>query len=226
MIVYGKQVFFYILTRHKELIKELYLAKECDKATFNQIAKSGLKIKKLDFKTAQALAKGGNHQGFLLDINEYEFCTLNELKRGQFLVLLSGISDIGNIGAIARTAYALGVDGLIVEAKNLAMAAVIRTSSGAALDLKIALVQESLGVLNELKQLGFCLYASSGKGRDIKELSFEKKRVLIMGSEGFGLSAKIIKKCDELVGVKMKNDFDSLNVSAAFAIMCDRMKDG
>ena len=224
MIVYGKQVFFYILNRHKELINELYLAKECDKASFKEITKSGFKIKKLDFKAAQSLARGGNHQGFLLDIKDYEFKSFNALKNSDFLVILYGISDVGNIGAIARTAYALGVSSLIFIGENLAMQGVIRASSGAALDINIALSNDILSVLNELKQLDFKIFASASGGKEIHKLEFPKgKKALIMGSEGFGLPLKVITKCDECVGIAMKNNFDSLNVSAAFAILCDRI---
>ena len=67
----------------------------------------------------------------------------------------------------------------------------------------------------------------SGKSLIMSELvnyfSSNGKKVLVLGSEGFGISSKIIKKCDECVGIAMKNNFDSLNVSAAFAILCDRM---
>ena len=224
MIVYGKQVFFYILKQHKELIDELYLAKECDKESFKKIANSGFKIQKLDFKAAQALAKGGNHQGFLLKIKEIQFTPLNELKEKEFLVLLYGNSDVGNIGAIARTAYGLGVDGLIFIGQRLAIEGVIRASSGGALGLNIALNSDILAVLNELKQAGFRLFASDSNGAEIHSLSIAKgKKVLVLGSEGFGLPKKILKKCDECVGIKMKNNFDSLNVSAAFAILCDRI---
>lgn len=224
MIVYGKQVFFYILQKHKELINELYLAKECPKEDFAKIAKAGFKIKKLDFKNAQSLARGGNHQGFLLDIKEYEFKSLNSIKNADFLVMLYGISDIGNIGAIARSAYALGAGGLIFVGQRLEMGAVIRTSVGAALDLQISLVSEPFSVLNELKQLDFSLYASTVLGKDIRTFQAHKgKKLLIMGSEGLGLPNKIINKCDECVAIKMQHDFDSLNVSAAFAILCDRM---
>lgn len=224
MLVYGKQIFFYILKRHKELVNTLYLAKECDKKTFNEIANFGFKIQKLDFKTAQAYAKGGNHQGFLLDIKEYEFSTLNEVKKSEFIVVLYGVSDVGNIGAIARTAFALGVDSLIFIGEKLAMQGVIRTSSGAALDLKIVVNNDILSVLNELKQVGFHLYAAEGKGKEIHTLEINQgKKALIMGSEGFGLTKKILDKCDESVGIAMKNDFDSLNVSVAFAILCDRI---
>ena len=224
MLVYGKQVFFYILQNHKDLVNEIYLAKECDKATFSTIASFGFKIKKLDFKTAQAMAKGGNHQGFLLNIKDYEFYDFNKLKKSDFLVILYGLSDIGNIGAITRSAYALGADGIIFIGQKLNMDGVIRTSSGAAIDMPIVLNNDILTILNELKQIDFKIYASSGDGKNIQEINLNhKKKALIMGSEGFGIPSKIIKKCDECVGIKMKNNFDSLNVNAAFAILCDRM---
>ncbi|MCX2682720.1 23S rRNA (guanosine(2251)-2'-O)-methyltransferase RlmB [Campylobacter sp. MIT 21-1685] len=224
MIVYGKQVFFSILEYHKDLIDELYLAKECDKESFKKIANSGFKVQKLDSKTAQALSKGKNHQGFLLKIKEFEFSSLDELKKKEFLVLLCGISDVGNIGSIARTAYSLGVDGLVFIGQRLAMEGVIRASSGGALGLSIVLSPNVFDVFNELKQAGFKLFATDSSGNDIHNLNFVKgKKVLVLGSEGFGLPKKIVRKCDECIGIKMKNNFDSLNVSVAFAILCDRM---
>lgn len=224
MIVYGKQVFFYLLQRHKELINELYLAKECDRAIFSQVAKSGFRIKKLDFKAAQSYARGGNHQGFLMDIKEIHFASLMELKKGKFLAMLWGLSDMGNMGAIVRTAYALGVDGLIFIARRLNMETLIRTSSGAAASLPIALLEDGFSAINELKQVGFKLYGADSQGRDIRNFQENvDKKVLIVGSEGEGLSQKVIKKCDDCLGIVMQNDFDSLNVNAAFAILCDRM---
>ncbi|EAJ0334940.1 23S rRNA (guanosine(2251)-2'-O)-methyltransferase RlmB [Campylobacter lari] len=226
MIVYGKQVFFYILEKHKEKIKEIYLAKECEKADFSKIAKASKKIKKLDFKAAQSLARGGNHQGFLMEIDEFDFSSFESLKEKDFIVILYNISDVGNIGAIVRSAYALGADGIILVAKSVAMDGVIRASSGAALDMKIVLNDDILSMINELKQKGFYIYASTSGGSDIHTIKAKDKKVLIMGSEGFGIAPKVLKKCDECVGIKMHNDFDSLNVSAAFAILCDRMKNG
>ncbi|XMD76625.1 rRNA methyltransferase, TrmH family, group 3 [Campylobacter lari] len=219
-------MFFYILEKHKEKIKEIYLAKECEKADFSKIAKASKKIKKLDFKTAQSLARGGNHQGFLMEIDEFEFSSFESLKEKDFIVILYNISDVGNIGAIVRSAYALGTDGVILVAKSVAIDGVIRASSGAALDMKIVLSDDILSVINELKQKDFYIYASASGGSDIHTIKAKDKKVLIMGSEGFGIAPKVLKKCDECVGIKMHNDFDSLNVSAAFAILCDRMKNG
>ncbi|WP_249321664.1 MULTISPECIES: TrmH family RNA methyltransferase, partial [unclassified Campylobacter] len=87
----------------------------------------------------------------------------------------------------------------------------------------IALIEDGLSALNELKQCGFKLYATASGGKNVNEMKFGPKTALVMGSEGEGMPKKAILKCDECVGIKMKNGWDSLNVSAAFAIICDRI---
>ena len=139
--------------------------------------------------------------------------------------MLYGISDVGNIGAIARSAYALGCEGLVIVAKSVNMQGVLRSSSGAAYEIPIAIFEDGLSLLNELKQCGFRLYATASEGKNIKEMKFAGKRALVMGSEGEGIPQKALAKCDECVGIKLKDGWDSLNVSAAFAIICDRMID-
>jgi len=149
----------------------------------------------------------------------------NELKKLNFIAVLYGISDIGNIGAIARSAYALGCEGLVIVTKSVNMQGVLRSSSGAAYEIPIAIFEDGLSLLNELKQCGFRLYATASEGKNIKEMKFAGKRALVMGSEGEGIPQKALAKCDECVGIKLKDGWDSLNVSAAFAIICDRMID-
>ncbi|BCX80115.1 23S rRNA (guanosine(2251)-2'-O)-methyltransferase RlmB [Campylobacter sp. 19-13652] len=223
MIIYGKQLFLHVLKRHFKRIIEVYLAKDIEKPLFNEIVKTGAKIIRVDNKKAQALAAGGNHQGLLAKIEPVSFCDINELKQKDFIAVLYGLSDVGNIGAISRTAYALGCDGLAIVGKSANLAGILRSSSGAALELPIALVPDGLSLLNELKQVGFSLYATAAGGKNVSLVKFDKKLALVLGSEGDGLSAKVIAKCDKTVGVRLKNGFDSLNVSAAFAIICDRI---
>ena len=103
------------------------------------------------------------------------------------------------------------------------MEGVLRASSGAAYEANIALVEDGLSLLNELKQVGFKIYATASGGKNAHEVKFDRKVALVMGSEGEGLHKKVLTKSDEIVGIKMKNDWDSLNVSAAFAILCDRI---
>ena len=225
MIIYGKQLFLHILNKRPQILEEIYLSKECDKKLFSKICGTGKKIIRVDNQKAQSLARGGNHQGFLANVSEFEFSDITELKKLNFIAILYGISDVGNIGAIARSAYALGCEGLVIVAKSINMQGVLRSSSGATYEIPIAIFEDGLSLLNELKQFGFKIYATASNGKNVKEMKFAGKRALVMGSEGEGIPQKALAKCDECIGIKLKEGWDSLNVSAAFAIICDRMID-
>ena len=223
MIVYGKQIFLYILKHKPSIIKKVILAKELDKKLFHQIKNSiqqNIKIEKVDNKKAQSLAHGGNHQGLLLDIKFENNYTLKDTKEDNFILLLDNITDMGNIGAIFRSAYALGVDSIIIcGISNLKLDTIIRTSSGSALDMKFVSYKNSAQAVSELKQAGFCAYGSSFDGISLKNISKSNKTLLIMGNENSGISNKVLKQCDKKVKIDMKHNFDSLNVSAAAAIL-------
>ncbi len=227
MIVYGKQIVFYILEKHPKLIKQIFLAKEIDKKLFNKFMDVGAKIVRPDNKKAQALAKGGNHQGFLLDIEEFEFTHMKDIKKSEFIVVLDGLTDMGNIGGIVRSCYAMGVDSIVISGlKNFYAAPVVRTSSGAMLDIPIAISYSSYDLANELKQVGFSLVGADMEGYEVKEIQREKgqKTALFLGNEAEGLSNKLKKKLDLKVSINMKNNFDSLNVSVAAGILIYELK--
>jgi len=227
MIVYGKQIVFYILEKHPELIEEIFLTKEIDKKLFKKFMDIGVKVVRPDNKKAQGLARGGNHQGFLLRIKDYEYRCITELKDKEFLVILDGLTDVGNIGAIIRSCYALGADGLVIcGLKNPLAAPIIRTSSGTMLDFPVAIVKNSFDLANELKQIGFSLVGADLDGYDIKTISRtpNQKMALFLGNEADGLSNRLKKKLDIKVSIKMENDFDSLNVSVAAGILIHALK--
>ena len=227
MIVYGKQIVFYILEKYPNIIQEIYLTKELDKKLFKQFMDVGAKVVRPDNQKAQAMAKGGNHQGFLLKIDEFEFASLKDIKKSEFIVVLDGLTDTGNIGAIVRTCYALGVDAIVLcGLKHPYLAPIIRTSSGAALDMPIVNVFNSFDLANELKQVGFSLIGAESDGYDVKNLEANEgqKIALFLGNESTGLSNKLVKKLDLKVSIKMHNDFDSLNVSVATGILVHSLK--
>ena len=223
MIIYGKQVCLHALQKHEANIKTVYIAK---KGILPQklFEANRDKVKFLEERWAQKMSKGGNHQGILLEMEPLAYSDLKSLKKERFILVLDTLTDTGNIGAIVRSAYALGVDGIVATGvKNLHIPAIVRTSSGALLEMPFMIVPNILDVLSELKQVGFTVYGASADGDSLDKCQFSEKRVLVLGSEGEGLSKRAKSKIDETLSIEMKHEFDSLNVSAAAAILIYRM---
>jgi 23S rRNA (guanosine2251-2'-O)-methyltransferase len=223
MIIYGKQVSLYALEHKEEDIKTVYVAKKniLPQALFHKYHD---KITFLEEKWAQSMAKGGNHQGILVEIEPFKETAFSQIKKSEFIVILDGLTDVGNIGAIVRSAYALGVDAIIASGvRQLNFAAITRTSSGALLDMPFMVASNVLDNINELQQTGFTLYGASMDGENVQACTFSSKRVLVLGSEGKGISKKVSAKINTMVSIEMKHAFDSLNVSAAAAILIHRM---
>jgi len=223
MIIYGKQVSLYALEHKEEDVKTVYVAKKniLPQALFHKYHD---KIKFLEEKWAQSMAKGGNHQGILVEMNDFKQADFSTVKKSSFIVVLDGLTDVGNIGAIVRSAYALGADAIIASGvKQLNFAAIARTSSGALFDMPFMVTPNVLDNMNELGQIGFTFYGASMDGEDIQKTTFTSKRALVMGSEGKGISKKVASKINTMISIEMKHAFDSLNVSAAAAILIHRM---
>jgi len=222
MIIYGKQCCKYVLDNQIEF-KKLYLAKgkRIDQKVFSRFRD---KIEIIDNKKAQSLSRGRNHQGILMQLDGYKPKGFSQVKNSEFLVVLNEVTDVGNIGAIVRTAYALGADAVIATGvRSLNYEGIIRSSSAALFEIDFVVEFNILDVINELKQQGFSIYGASMGGEDIETVSFRGKTALILGSEGKGISGKILKKLDKTVAIKMHRKFDSLNVSVAAGIIINRI---
>ena len=227
MLIYAKQPINYIIKNYPNKIKTLYLAKEIDKKEYSRVMKMGFEVKRIPSDAAGKMCKNASHQGYLAEVDEYELHDYKTFLNHEFILVLSGLTDVGNIGAIVRSAYALGVDSIVVcGVKRLPLEAVLRTSTGALFDMPFALEQNVHNVMNDFKTSGFTTYGADMGGTDIRDVKVNKKRVLILGSEGEGLSSRVVSKLDEVVSIKMSHEFDSLNVSVAGAILMDRMRDG
>ncbi len=225
MLIYAKQPINYIIKNHPKRIKTLYLAKEIDKKEYSRLMKIGFEIKRIPSDAAGKMCKNASHQGVLAEVDDFKLHDYQSFLNREFVLVLSGLTDIGNIGAIVRTAYALGVDAVIAcGVKKLPFEAILRTSTGALYDMPFALEQNVHNVMNDLKTSGFTTYGADMDGSDIREVEVKQRRALFLGSEGEGLSARVSSKLDEIVSIKMSHEFDSLNVSVAGAILMDRMR--
>jgi len=227
MLIYAKQPIYYLINNYPQMIKTLYLAKEVEKKEYSRLMKMGFEVKRIPNEAAQKMCKNANHQGFLAEVDDYHLQPYNFFLEKKFVLVLSGLTDVGNIGAIVRSAYALGVDAIIAcGVKSLPIEPILRTSTGALFNMPFAIENNIHDVLNDLKMSGFTSYGADMGGRDIRDVYIERRRVLVLGSEGEGLTSRVVSKLDNVVSIKMSHDFDSLNVSVAGAILMDRMRLG
>ena len=225
MLIYAKQPIKYIIDNYPQKIKILYLAKEIDKKEYFRLMKFDFELKRIPNEAAQKMCKNANHQGFLAEVEDYQLHSFKSFLDSDFVLVLSGLTDVGNIGAIVRSAYALGVDAIVLSGvKKISLEPILRTSTGALFDMPFAVVNNIHDVLNDLKMSGFTTYGADMGGTDIRDIVPAKRRALVLGSEGDGISSRVVSKLDKLVSIKMSHDFDSLNVSVAGAILMDRMR--
>ncbi|MFH1080333.1 MAG: 23S rRNA (guanosine(2251)-2'-O)-methyltransferase RlmB [Pseudomonadota bacterium] len=175
------------------------------------------------------LAGYGMHQGVVGFYPSFDYSDLNQIMKRhhpEFLyhlvLLLDGITDPQNLGALIRTAHCHGADGVIIpEHRSAAVtAAVIKASAGAALLTPVARVANLSRVMEDLKKQGFWIYgADTRTGQNIHGMTCQGHIGLVMGSEGRGMRPLIRKQCDFLVSVPMFGKVDSLNVAVAAGII-------
>ena len=227
MLIYAKQPIYYLINKYPKKIKTLYLAKELEKKEYSRLMKMDFEVKRIPNEAAQKMCKNASHQGFLAEVEDYHLQPYDFFLDKNFILVLSGLTDVGNIGAIVRSAYALGVNGIIAcGVKSLPLEHIVRTSTGALFDMPFAIEHNIHDVLNDFKMSGFTIYGAEMGGEDIRDVEIADKRVLVLGSEGEGLTSRVVSKLDKAVSIKMVNEFNSLNVSVAGAILMDRMRIG
>ncbi|MCK4646241.1 MAG: 23S rRNA (guanosine(2251)-2'-O)-methyltransferase RlmB [Candidatus Aminicenantes bacterium] len=165
-----------------------------------------------------------NHQGAVALISPKEFSSLGDIfvsDRIPFLLLLDGIKDPQNLGAIIRTAEGAGVDGIILpERRSVGLSETVSLVSAGALEyLKVARVKNLARVMDDLRDRGIWLVGAEGGYKELwDEFDYKLPVGLVLGSEGKGLRPLIRKKCDKILSIPLLGRMTSLNVSAAASI--------
>ncbi len=139
----------------------------------------------------------------------------------RLVIILDGVTDPQNLGAILRSADQFSADSVIVPSRRSAhlSKAVVSTSSGASAWVNLQTVPNIVRVMGELKKAGYWLYGADGKGESPGALDLSGNIGLVMGSEGKGLSRLIGEQCDGLVRISTSGHVDSFNVSVACGIL-------
>ena len=178
------------------------------------------------FESRDALdraAKGVPHQGVIAFGSARGYVELASVLEGaRLLLVLDGVEDPHNFGAIIRTAHAAGADAVITPERRAAplTETVDRASAGALEHLPIARITNVTQTLEYLKHRGFWIYGLDERGTELyHQTAFNRPTVLVLGGEGKGLHANVQKHCDVLLRIPMAGAVSSLNVSVAAGIV-------
>lgn len=224
--IFGSNPAVEILDSGRKIYKA-YLVNDTNKDIAARLAKKNIQIEYLDkhdFKKRFL----GNHQGIVLEVEDYRLWSLDEfikdldISEKPLLVLLDGITDPHNLGAIIRTAEAGGVAGIIIPKNRSAgvNATVVKVSSGAIEHIKIIEVTNLRNTLELLKKKGFWTVGTDLEAdKSYQDIDISVPLALVIGSEGKGVSKLIKETVDYNVKIPMVGRINSLNASVSAGIL-------
>ncbi len=215
---------------HKQ-IEKLYIKRGAEGQLMNELKdlcmRHRLRWQEVPVEKLNRLTRG-NHQGVVAQMAAIDYVTVEDIlervpeDETPLIVVFDGVTDIRNFGGIARSAECAGAHGLITPLKNSAPvnADAIKTSAGALNVIPVARVGSIRNTLKALQMEGFQIVAATEKSRKLLyDADFRKPTVIVMGAEDVGISKEVLKLCDEQLAIPLIGHIESLNVSAAAAIM-------
>jgi 23S rRNA (guanosine2251-2'-O)-methyltransferase len=234
-VIYGRNPVLEALTSGTQ-IEKILIQKNIEgsgKKVYALAKKAGVPLIAVD-KHALDRVCSGAHQGVAAYLAEYEYRTVEEIlaiaeARGEkpFLLLLDGIEDPHNLGAIIRSAEGAGVHGILIPKRRAVSVtgAVIKVSAGAAIHMAVARVGNLTQEIDKLREAGIWVYGLDMNGTDYRAAGFSGAAALVVGAEGKGLSHLVREHCDEVISIPMRGKIASLNASNAAAIALYAMGD-
>lgn len=218
--------------RSGKTIDKLFVLKECKDGPIRSILREAEKGDTIvNFVTKERLdqlSSTGKHQGVIAQAAAYKYAEVEDIlqaaaEKGEppFLILLDGIEDPHNLGAMIRTANLAGAHGVIIP-KNRAVgltATVARTSAGALNYTPVAKVTNLTRTMEELKKQGIWFVCADMNGESMYKMNLTGPIGLVIGNEGSGVSHLVKEHCDMTASIPMKGDIDSLNASVAMGVL-------
>lgn len=225
--VFGKNVVRALLEDDKKIYEIILMEGFKDQKILSLLKGRKFPIKTMNRHKMDAKLDG-NHQGIAALIDEYKMYSLdevlNDIPDGKMplLLMLDGIEDPHNLGAILRTCDCVGVDGVIIgKHRSVTLTpTVAKVSTGAIETVKVAQVTNLSRTLQDLKQKGYWVVgADMERAQNYRDVNYDMPLVLVIGSEGFGISTLVRKNCDFCVKLPMIGKVSSLNASVACGIL-------
>ncbi len=228
MIVYGTNPVLEAIRSHPDRVRYVAVAKEQSgrlQRVVGEARKAGVAVRMLPAPQIDKLAGRGVHNGVVAEVSEAAYADFDDVlarEETKFVLILDGITDPQNFGAILRVADGFGVDLVVIpqhESVGLTPAA-IKASAGASEWVAVAQVTNLSRAIETLKEKGFWVYAAAADGDRADEIDFTGKVALVMGSEGKGVRRNVGEHCDRAVSIPMFGHVDSFNVASAAAVLC------
>jgi len=195
-------------------------------AVIEAAKKAGVAVKRVEANELDRASRGGVHQGVVAVVPDQESLSAEDLVHGStgapLIVVLDGVEDPHNVGAILRTVDAAGASGVVRQERHAAPlgGATAKASAGAVSHVRVADVVNIARALDELKEAGVWTVGLAGDaGKRYDEIDYTLPTALVVGAEGAGLRRLVREKCDWLVSIPMKGHVQSLNVSVATGVV-------
>ena len=221
MIVFGKNVAKELINNNIK-INKVYLSKNFDdKGILNFIENNNIRKTIMDKKDMDYKYKG-NHQGIVLEIEDYKYSKLDSTYNDNFVVILDHLEDPHNFGAIIRTCEAAGVRSIIIPKDRSVEvnSTVMKVSAGALSNINIVEVSNLVNAIKKLKDNGFWVYGTDmDYAVNYTDIEYADKTAFVIGAEGNGISKLVRENCDFIVKIPLIGKINSLNASVAAGIV-------
>lgn len=223
--IYGYKPVLDALHHDAKSVKRLLVSKRRKKGV-EALEGKGVRVERVDPRVLDDRFGDANHQGVAAECRPFEYSGLldwvDQAPEDAICVILDGVQDAGNLGAIIRSAVATGAAGVILPARKAAgvTPAAVRASAGLATRIPVVRVNNLARAIETLQEKGFWLTGAATRGGVAPWTVDLKGRVgVVVGSEGKGMRRLVAEKCDHLVTVPLLPTAESLNVSAAAAML-------
>ena len=214
-------------------IDKIYIARGETDAALGHIASTarsrGVVVTEADRRKLDGMSRTKSHQGVIAVAAVREYASVEDIlnaarekEEAPLIVVCDELSDPHNLGAVIRTAECAGAHGVIIPKRRSAglTAVVAKTSAGAVSYLPVARVPNLTAALRELKERGLWVYgADAGGATPLYDADLKGPAAIVIGSEGDGLGRLVREQCDFLISIPMKGQINSLNASAAAAVV-------
>lgn len=231
-IVIGRNPVAEIIKAGKRTIEKILVTDRETKGSISQILgmakEKRIKIEYTKKEKLDKLSQGENHQGIVAITSPYEYKSLEDIFKSAeernedpFILILDGLEDVHNFGAIIRTAESAGVHGIIIPKRNSVYvnSTVYKTSSGAVEYVNIVKVTNIAETIVALKEKGVWVYGIDMSGENYYNTNLTGPVALVTGSEGKGIRKLVKERCDGNLKIPMKGKVSSLNASVATSIV-------